>query len=660
MAKLGDLIVRIGADTRDLNKSLGRVQRNMRSMTSNFTRLGESMTRSITLPLVGLGAAAVKSAADLETLETSFVSLTGGARQAAMMVAQLNEFTAQTPFQLEQVGNAARQLIASGTAISEVNDQLQFLGDIAATSGSSIEEIAAIFAKVNAKGKVELENLNQLAERGIPVFKALSDATGLLPSELGAGAVSVKQFNETLRSFAEEGGFANGAMERLSQTAAGKFSTALDNLKLAGAELGQTLLPAVTKLLDGVTDLAKRFAATTGATKQMTMEIALLVAGIGPLLIFLPQIIAQITALRGVFIGLNAVMLANPAGLIVAGIAALTAAVVLLRNRTSDAKVENDKFIRSLANLDKQAQINHVKEQIRELERERNSIRAAQRAEMAAQAAGALGDRLDKQVARGSATRYGEQIEYLDSRIEGLVTTVREMNVAETESTSVVNATTEAITEQGDAVDDVTMSMGQFLSSLENVEVKAHTARMSMGEFFSMLENVQVQAEATKQQFIDMGDVIRQALTGIAGSFDGTGNFIMKGLRVLGNLMTNIGTQMIALATSMKAFRKFIITNPGFAIAAGVGFVIAGQALSNMAQRNLEVPALAQGGVAYGPTMAMIGDNRNAAIDPEVVAPLSKLRDMMGGNQVEVFGRIQGNDIFLSNARTGTSRNRYA
>ena len=660
MAKLGDLVVRIGADTRDLNKSLGRVQRNMRSMTSNFTRLGESMTRSITLPLVGLGAAAVKSAADLETLETSFVSLTGGARQAAMMVAQLNEFTAQTPFQLEQVGNAARQLIASGTAISEVNDQLQFLGDIAATSGSSIEEIAAIFAKVNAKGKVELENLNQLAERGIPVFKALSDATGLLPSELGAGAVSVKQFNETLRSFAEEGGFANGAMERLSQTAAGKFSTALDNLKLAGAELGQTLLPAVTKLLDGVTDLAKRFAATTGATKQMTMEIALLVAGIGPLLIFLPQIIAQITALRGVFIGLNAVMLANPAGLIVAGIAALTAAVVLLRNRTSDAKVENDKFIRSLANLDKQAQINHVKEQIRELERERNSIRAAQRAEMAAQAAGALGDRLDKQVARGSATRYGEQIEYLDSRIEGLVTTVREMNVAETESTSVVNATTEAITEQGDAVDDVTMSMGQFLSSLENVEVKAHTARMSMGEFFSMLENVQVQAEATKQQFIDMGDVIRQALTGIAGSFDGTGNFIMKGLRVLGNLMTNIGTQMIALATSMKAFRKFIITNPGFAIAAGVGFVIAGQALSNMAQRNLEVPALAQGGVAYGPTMAMIGDNRNAAIDPEVVAPLSKLRDMMGGNQVEVFGRIQGNDIYLSNARTGTSRNRYA
>ncbi len=640
MAKLGDLIVRIGADTRDLNKSLGRVQRNMRSMTSNFTRLGENMTRSVTLPLVGLGAAAVKSAADLETLETSFVSLTGGARQAAMMVAQLNEFTAQTPFQLEQVGNAARQLIASGTAISEVNAQLQFLGDIAATSGSSIEEIAAIFAKVNAKGKVELENLNQLAERGIPIFTALSDATGLLPSELGAGAVSVQQFNETLRSFAQEGGFANGAMERLSQTAAGKFSTALDNLKLAGAELGQTLLPAVTKLLDGVTDLAKRFAATTGATKQMTMEIGLLVAGIGPLIIFLPQIIAQITALRAVFLTLNAVMLANPAGLVVAAIAALTAAVILFRNRTSDATVENDKFIRSLANLDKQAQINHVKEQIRELERERNSIRAAQRAEMAAQAAGALGDKLDKQVARGSATRYGEQIEYLDKRIEGLVTTVREMNAAETESTGVVKATTEAITEQGDAVDDVTMSMGQFLSSLENVEVKAHTARMSMGEFFSMLENVEVASERIAEGTTTMAATI-------AGAFEAAA----RSARNFADFLRQVTVDIVASYLRQAAAKALATGNLAGAIGLGIA--------SGLTQR-IGVPALANGGVAYGPTMAMIGDNRNAAIDPEVVAPLSKLRDMMGGNQVEVFGRIQGNDIFLSNARTGTSRNRYA
>ena len=122
------------------------------------------MTRTITLPLAALGAGAIKSASDLETLETSFISLTGGAEEAVAMMSQLNEFTAKTPFQIDAVAKSARQLIASGTGIDEVNGQLQFLGDIAATSGSSIDEIAAIFAKVNAKGKVELENLNQLVK----------------------------------------------------------------------------------------------------------------------------------------------------------------------------------------------------------------------------------------------------------------------------------------------------------------------------------------------------------------------------------------------------------------------------------------------------------------------------------------------------------------
>ena len=179
MAKLGDLIVRVGADTREFNRELGKIQRKIRETSDNIMDMGKAMSMGVTLPIAGLGAAAVKAAADLETMETQFISLTGGAEQAAAMVDQLNQFAAATPFQIEEIAGAARQLIAAGTDISQVNEQLQFLGDIAATSGASIEEITAIFAKVQAKGKVELENLNQLAERGIPIFKALSDATGL-------------------------------------------------------------------------------------------------------------------------------------------------------------------------------------------------------------------------------------------------------------------------------------------------------------------------------------------------------------------------------------------------------------------------------------------------------------------------------------------------
>ena len=262
------------------------------------------MSRSVSLPIIGLGAAAVKSASDLETLETSFISLAGGANEAAQLVNQLNEFTAKTPFQLEAVGNAARQLIAAGTGVDEVNTQLQFLGDIAATSGSSIDEIAAIFSKVQAKGKVELESLNQLAERGIPIFTALSEATGLPASELGAGAVSLDQFNETLASFAEEGGFAAGAMERLSQTAAGKFSTALDNLKLAGAELGAELLPLIKDLLDQVVEVAQSFSRLDSGTKKLIIRLAAFAAAMGPVSKGIGGVLNGVADLRTGFKGL--------------------------------------------------------------------------------------------------------------------------------------------------------------------------------------------------------------------------------------------------------------------------------------------------------------------------------------------------------------------
>ena len=483
-------------------------------MTSNITNLGKSMTRSLTLPLAAVGAAAVKSAADLETLETSFISLTGGVEQARDMVADLNKFTAETPFQLEAVGKAARQLIASGTGLDQVNMQLQFLGDIAATSGSSIDEIAAIFAKVQAKGKVELENLNQLAERGIPIFTALSEATGLLPSQLGAGAVSVEQFNETLRSFAQEGGFANGAMERLSKTAAGRFSTALDNLKLAGAELGNVLLPTINKLLEFVTDLAQRFTALNGTTQQMIVELGFVAAAIGPLVVLIPQIIAQITALRGAFALLNTVLIANPIGAVIAGIVALTAVVVTFRKRTGDATEENDKFVRSLRDLDKQAQINHVKEQIRELERERAQARAIKRASEAQAAVGTVGDKFDKQIARGNVTRYAEQIKFLDERIEGLVQTVRnfQADLDMDDANATLNAHGETIDATADEYDNLTFHINEAAHAITDFSADNLKAKGTLDDLFKMLYNVEVQVERTKDKFKDFGTAVEQSI----------------------------------------------------------------------------------------------------------------------------------------------------
>ena len=45
----------------------------------------------------------------------------------------------------------------------------------------------------------------------------------------------------------------------------------------------------------------------------------------------------------------------------------------------------------------------------------------------------------------------------------------------------------------------------------------------------------------------------------------------------------------------------------------------------------ISLPRLYNGGLATAPTLAMVGDNKNASVDPEVIAPLSKLEGMLSG-----------------------------
>jgi len=53
-----------------------------------------------------------------------------------------------------------------------------------------------------------------------------------------------------------------------------------------------------------------------------------------------------------------------------------------------------------------------------------------------------------------------------------------------------------------------------------------------------------------------------------------------------------------------------------------------------------QIPRLAEGGLVTGPTLAWVGDNRHANVDPEVIAPLSKLQDMLSGSNQEIVDAL--------------------
>ena len=709
MAKLGDLIVRVGADTREFNRELGKIQRKIRETSDNIMDMGKAMSMGVTLPIAGLGAAAVKAAADLETMETQFISLTGGAEQAAAMVDQLNQFAAATPFQIEEIAGAARQLIAAGTDISQVNEQLQFLGDIAATSGASIEEITAIFAKVQAKGKVELENLNQLAERGIPIFQALSEATGLLPSQLGAGAVTVEQFNATLRTFAEEGGFAHGAMERLSQTAAGKFSTAMDNLKQAGASLGNVLLPYVTAAIDKVTELAAGFMKLDDSTKKTIVVVAAIAAAIGPAVIAFGALHKGFVAINLVLpmlqagiMRVHAAIMANPYVAAAAAIGILTAAMLTYKDASDKAREAKEDFDESIkdktgraameaiaaAMRDTNVQLADARRKYAELKRsqEAQGARVSDRTISQITETAELVRVLDDQV-RAYQRQYQEASKQEQQRIRDAKTMndqtvaraanvemsdkeldkLKALEIARQREAQLIEEATKAMRDQqlleaATPAAAPTLAPQQIANPLLTApKLMQETVEQNLGQLAVLEMNTKYYAELIAQHW----DVTTNAVFGFAEQFGTMVADVATGAMTVGEMVKQMALQTIKSVIGMvKANVIANATNPlnPANIASGglasPALIVAG--LSLVEGFLNQAMAFAQGGIVSGPTLGLVGEYPGARTNPEVIAPLDKLRSMMGGmgGNVVVTGRLDGRDILLSSERSTIDRYR--
>ena len=79
---LGKLNLKLGIDVSNLEKELGKVERSMSRFGSQMQNIGSTMTQSLTLPLLGVGAASLKAFADMEKLENGLIAIMGSTQGA--------------------------------------------------------------------------------------------------------------------------------------------------------------------------------------------------------------------------------------------------------------------------------------------------------------------------------------------------------------------------------------------------------------------------------------------------------------------------------------------------------------------------------------------------------------------------------------------------
>ena len=206
---------------------------------------------------------AVIKTAELERQTKSLQVLTGSLEDAKSIIKELQDFGAVTPFTSAELIETSKRLKAFGVETNKLVDTTKRLGDVAGATGADLDGIATAYGQIQAKGKLQTEELLQLQERGVDLSSTLRREYNLTGEEfskaLEKGQISAEAVEFALKELTDTGGqYANGAIAQ-SDTLSGKFSTLQDNVGRFAAAIGEILSPALKGILDQINDLIGGF-----------------------------------------------------------------------------------------------------------------------------------------------------------------------------------------------------------------------------------------------------------------------------------------------------------------------------------------------------------------------------------------------------------------
>lgn len=306
---------------------------------------------------------------EFQQLEVAFKTMLGSEDKANALMQQLVKTAATTPLDLQGVANGAKQLLAYGENVENVNDDLIRLGNIAAGLSQPLGDIVYLYGTTMTQGRLYTADLNQFTGRGIPMIRELAKVFGVAEGEVKslveAGKVGFPEVQKVIQNFTNEGGMFYNLMQEQSKTITGQISNIEDAVSTMFNEIGKANEGIINEALSGVSYLVENYekvgkvlvglVATYGVYKVAVMTVtalqALQASGIAALTIaeraHYGWLVLQTTAQKA----LNAVMFTNPYVLLATAVVGLGAAMWSLSDNTTSAERALDSYNKKIEKL---------------------------------------------------------------------------------------------------------------------------------------------------------------------------------------------------------------------------------------------------------------------------------------------------------------------
>ena len=302
----------------DTGQKFSSMSDKMESAGQKMKTVGKKMSLYVTVPLVLLGKSMFSAAADFEQLQIAMETMLGSADKAKKLLSELDKLAVKTPFQITEVQDAARQMLAYGIEADKVVETTRMLGDVSSGLGTkTFPQLTLAYGQIKAKGKLMGQELLQLTNAGFNLAEAMGVTRGELMQMMETGdGVTFEQVEQAFKNATGEGGRFHNMMQNQSKTTSGQLSNMMDKFTLLKRQLGKQLLPIAIEVISVFKTVATWFSKLSKGQQKLIVYVAIFLAVLGPLL----------TVLGNLMMAMSLIL--SPIGLIIAAIALLVAGLV--------------------------------------------------------------------------------------------------------------------------------------------------------------------------------------------------------------------------------------------------------------------------------------------------------------------------------------------